>query len=70
MAHLSEYNNLQTKGQFYNCITIDSEQDFRNIFEDIRKSQSEYIFRAINEAKFKLYSSAQRLWIWNDLSNK
>lgn len=70
MGSLSEYNNLKEKSQYYNCTTIDNIQDFDNIFQDIVQHQSEYVFRSVNEAKFKLYSSAQRQWIWNDLSNK
>ena len=67
MGSLSEYNNLKEKSQYYNCTTIDNIQDFENIFQDIVQHQSEYVFRSVNEAKFKLYSSAQRQWIWNDL---
>lgn len=67
MGSLSEYNNLKEKSQYYNCTTIDNIQDFENIFQDIVQHQSEYVFRSVNEARFKLYSSAQRQWIWNDL---
>lgn len=67
MGSLSEYNNLKEKSQYYNCTTIDNIQDFDNIFQDIVQHQSEYVFRSVNEARFKLYSSAQRQWIWNDL---
>lgn len=67
MGKLSEYNSLKEKNQYYNCTTIDNIQDFDNIFQDIVEHQSEYVFRSVNEAKFKLYSSAQRQWIWNDL---
>ena len=67
MGKLFEYNSLKEKNQYYNCTTIDNIQDFDNIFQDIVQHQSEYVFRSVNEARFKLYSSAQRQWIWNDL---
>lgn len=69
MEKLLEYNRLEEKKQFYNCTIINTEEDFNNIFPNIIDNQSNYVFRSVNEAKFKLYSSAQRQWIWNDLSN-
>lgn len=69
MGNLLEYNSLEEKKQFYNCTIINTEEDFNNIFKNIIDNQSNYVFRSVNEAKFKLYSSAQRQWIWNDLSN-
>lgn len=70
MKQLPEYLCLKEKEDVYNCTIIDTEQDFSNIFQNIIDNQSNYVFRSVNEAKFKLYSSAQRQWIWNDLSNK
>lgn len=70
MGTLLEYNSLWEKKQFYNFTIINTEEDFNNIFPNIIDNQSNYVFRSVNEAKFKLYSSAQRQWIWNDLSNK
>lgn len=67
MGKLLEYNSLKEKDLYYNCTIIDNIQDFDNIFQDIVQHQSEYVFRSVNEARFKLYSSAQRQWIWNDL---
>ena len=67
MENLSEYHTLQSKEQFYNCIIIDTEQEFEAVFNHIKASTKDYVFRSVNEAKFKLYSSAQRQWIWNDL---
>lgn len=70
MGNLLEYNSLEEKMQFYNCTIINTEEDFNNIFKNIFDNQSEYVFRSVNEAKFKLYSSAQRQWIWNNLFNE
>lgn len=69
MGTLLEYNSLEEKKQFYNCTIINTEEDFNNIFKNIINNQSDYVFRSVNEAKFKLYSSAQRQWIWNNLFN-
>lgn len=69
MGSLNEYKTLAEKEQFYNCIRIETEQEFDNYFNQIQTNSNGYAFRSINEAKFKLYSSAQRQWIWNDLSN-
>ena len=69
MGNLNEYKTLAEKEQFYNCIRIETEQEFDNYFNQIQTNSNGYAFRSINEAKFKLYSSAQRQWIWNDLSN-
>ena len=69
MKNLSEYNNLRAKEQFYNCTTIDDTQEFDRIFKEIMDNKSGYMFRSVNEARFKLYSSAQRQWIWNSLLN-
>lgn len=69
MKNLSEYNNLRAKKQFYNCTTIDDTQEFDRIFKEIMDNKSGYMFRSVNEARFKLYSSSQRQWIWNSLLN-
>lgn len=69
MGNLNEYKTLTEKEQFYNCIKIETEQEFDKYFNQIEANSKGCAFRSINEAKFKLYSSAQRQWIWNDLSN-
>lgn len=60
MGKLFEYHTLQSKSQFYNCITINTEQEFETAFNHIKINSKDYVFRSVNEAKFKLYSSAQR----------
>jgi hypothetical protein len=69
MGNLTEYKTLKEKEQFYKCIKIETEQEFDKHFNQIQTNSKGYAFRSINEAKFKLYSSAQRQWIWNDLFN-
>lgn len=69
MGNLNEYKTQAEKERFYNYIKIETEQEFDKHFNQIQTNSKGYAFRSINEAKFKLYSSAQRQWIWNDLSN-
>jgi len=69
MGNLAEYKTLTEKEQFYNCIKIETEQEFDKHFNQIQATSKGFAFRSINEAKFKLYSSAQRQWIWNNLFN-
>lgn len=69
MGNLNEYKTQAEKERFYNYIKIETEQEFDKQFNQIQTNSKGYAFRSINEAKFKLYSSAQRQWIWNDLSN-
>lgn len=70
MGTLLEYRNLIEKEQFYNCTNIETENEFDEIFDPILANSEGYAFRSVKEAKFKLYSSAQRQWIWKDLSNR
>lgn len=69
MGNLNEYKTLTEKERFYNYIKIETEQEFDKYFNQIQTNSKGYVFRSINEAKFKLYSSTQRQWIWNDLFN-
>lgn len=70
MGILNEYRTLDEKKWYYNCIKIETEQEFDDNFKKIQDNSEGYAFRSINEAKFKLYSSAQRQWILHDLSNR
>lgn len=60
--HLSEYETLYQKSHFFNQTTIDTEQEFDEIFEKYNGLDS-VLFRGLNEAKYRLYSSLQRFWI-------
>jgi hypothetical protein len=67
MGDLVKYNTLIEKEQFYNCIKIETEQEFDERFDQIQTDSEGCAFRSLNEAKFKLYPSAQRRWIEKDL---
>lgn len=51
MGSLNEYKTLAEKEQFYNCIRIETEQEFDNYFNQIQTNSNGYAFRSINEAK-------------------
>lgn len=73
---MNTYCSLKQKEQYFNCITVDTIEDLRN---EVAKysGKSEYIFRGTNEAKFMMYTSAQRKLthsdqtsFFNDVSNR
>jgi hypothetical protein len=69
MGNLIEYKTLTEKQQFYNCTKIETKQEFDEHFNQIQANSKGHAFRSIKEAKYKLYSSAQRHWIKDDLFN-
>lgn len=62
---LTCYAELENKRDFFNQKTIDTIQEFENSYKELNSSDenSIYVFRGVNEAKYKLYTSAQREWI-------
>ncbi|MBB6271436.1 hypothetical protein HDF26_001863 [Pedobacter cryoconitis] len=80
MADLPTYNNLQEKKDFFEngeedsfIISTRKQLDrWFNDIEDIEKQQNEIdatalIYRGTSEAKYKLLTSAQRVWISNEM---
>ena len=64
---LEEYKTLEEKKDFFQCTTIETIEDFRNnefLFDESGKCA----FRGVKEAKYKLYTSAQRCWMANHLT--
>lgn len=76
MGKLKEFESLEekrgyfSKSDFYN---IDSKNKFDEWFEAIvnmkEEARTNFIFRGMKEAKHKLYTSAQRIWIQNDMDS-
>lgn len=61
---LPEYSDFKNKSKWFaNNTTINTLQEFQDCFTDDINNKS-FIFRGINEARFKLFSSAQRRWSW------
>ncbi len=74
---IETYKNLEEKSNFFDCITINSKEEFEELAHYWTDSKerpsldtgSKYIFRGLTEAKHKLFNSAQRYWIGEELSN-
>jgi len=67
---LEEYNSIEEKEKFFINGGIKVNYNIEKIFEEIRKYYEEgdsYIFRGCSEAKYKMYSSAQRLYLNQEL---
>jgi hypothetical protein len=68
--NLEEYKKLEEKKAFFKNgevpININIDQVFEKI-EEFQKSKGSFIYRGCNEAKYKMYSSAQRLYMNQDL---
>jgi len=71
MARLLEYQNFEEKGNFFEdgSITINTKAEFEIYWEKLINYDEidTYKFRGSNEAKYKLYTSSQRLWIEKEL---
>ncbi len=65
------YNNFTDKDINFESTIINTMQDFDNFIlnHNVLKSNKNFIFRGVNEAKYKLYNSAQRYWITNELQD-
>lgn len=67
---LEEYSKIEEKEEFFINGGIKVNHNIDKIFEEIRKFKEEgdsFIFRGCSEAKYRLYNSAQRLYITQEL---
>ena len=76
MGELIEFTSLKEKqGSFRNHekFQIDTRNQFDDWFDQIvvqkAENRTNFIFRGMKEAKHKLYTSAQRIWLQNDMEN-
>lgn len=71
MSKLNEYLNLQEKKQYFEQGErfIDTKEEFNQLWIKLNGlyEQREKLFRGVNEAKYKLYTSSQRHWIQQQL---
>jgi len=65
---LEEYSNLKQKESFFDAINVVTYEDFDTIYEKL--NQSTLLYRGIHEARYKIYTSAQREWITNEYSKQ
>ena len=66
--HLSEYQTLLQKSIFFDQVNIETEKEFDELYDQFFDSK-ELLFRGLNEAKYRLYSSLQRYWVIQKKSN-
>lgn len=60
-------NNVKTPQQFWQIDTIEQWREFVNY---MHQEADSYIFRGVNEAKYKIYTSLQRAYLDGKVSNK
>lgn len=66
---LEEYSNLDEKDVVYKHIVVNTKEDLEKCLssEDCKTPEhyegKQFIYRGVNEAKYKMYTSAQREWI-------
>lgn len=75
MAVLNSFNDLTSKRSLFsnlNHFQIDTKSDFDTWFDlytslSKEEEKTNFLYRGMEDATFKLYTSAQRLWIQNDM---
>jgi hypothetical protein len=69
IEYLSQYDTLLQKSEFFTQTNIETKSDFDEVFEKFTDSKN-ILFRGLNDAKYRLYSSLQREWITSKLYEK
>jgi hypothetical protein len=67
--HISEYQSTLQKSNSFTQTNIDTEEEFDKIYEEY-KNKADHLFRGQREAKWRLYSTLQRHWIWDNWLKK
>lgn len=69
MAKLPEYKTIEEKAKYFQNGAIKVAFNIDKIFEELDTLQSnkDFIFRGCSEAKYKLFNSAQRYYVNNEL---
>lgn len=58
---METYNNLIEKEQYFHCQRIDTEQELQAALQNL-DCNHDYAYRGAKDARFMMYSSAQRKW--------
>lgn len=66
---LPEYKAIKDKGEFFDSYIIETSKDFES-FYNYFASKKGLIYRGVNEAKFHIYTSAQRFWLTDNLKSQ
>ncbi|WKX75898.1 FRG domain-containing protein [Zobellia laminariae] len=64
--HICEYDSFLQKSNLFDQGQIDTEADFNKAYEQL-KNVNHMLFRGQREARWRLYSTLQRFWIWHKL---
>src|SRR5690606_12011975 len=67
---LEEYKTIEEKEEFFQNGGVKINHNIEKIFDEIKRYKDEgdsFIFRGCSEAKYRLYNSAQRLYINQEL---
>ena len=64
---MKEYLNSDSKSKHFYYHKIETKGDFDKYFKET-KYDCNFLFRGVNEAKYKLFTSAQRKWITEEIS--
>lgn len=64
---LPVYNSFAEKAVHFSHIVIDTKDVLDTHIKELTENSPNCIFRGVNEAKYKLYTSVQREWITNGL---
>ena len=63
---MDTYNSFEEKDQYFKFggLKIDTDKDFKHysLWLQVQFSKEDFIFRGVPEAKYKIFSSAQRKW--------
>lgn len=64
---IAEYASFIQKGLFFDQYKIETKEQVDELFEKFKTSK-DILFRGQREAKWRLYSSLQRFWVWDQMS--
>ncbi len=65
--HISDYDSFLQKSYLFDQEQIDTEAHFDKVYEEL-KNKTDMLFRGQREARWRLYSTLQRFWIWDKLN--
>ena len=66
---LPEYKAIKDKEEFFDSYIIETSKDFESFYNDFANKEG-LIYRGVNEAKFHIYTSAQRFWLTDNLKSQ
>lgn len=65
--YISSYRTLLEKSIFFEQTVINEKEELDKIIDEFH-SREKTLFRGLNDAKYRLYSSLQRFWVGNKLA--